>query len=778
MTHGRSFRGEAGSFVRTGTRVAAAVLVISATFAAIWATPAASASGSRMQSLASGSSRHAKVKYYIVPQPGHGPPVALYGIAVRTLGDSRRYIEIFNLNKGRRQPNGGRLENPHTIDPGWILQLPADASGPGVHFGRLPGRRPSATPPASPGPSQPAASGTAARSKLKPSGTGSAFLVGGALIVLAIAGLAFGISRRRAGAARRRKHSYLAAPVHQDSSRTGAAATAPDIHAIDPRWQGENHPSWPGSDPSSPGANPGRPAADHPSWPGANPRQPAAEHPSWPGAGPRQPAGDPRRPNADPRWPGANPGRPAADHPSWPGANPRQPAADHPSWPGASPRQPAGDPRRPNADPRWPGANPGRPAADHPSRPGANPRRPSADPRSPGAGPRWPAAQHPSWPGGDHPSFPQPAIRSGPRQDSSPEPPYDHRPQAASQAIGRQNPADNWGPPDVSPADPPDPRQQWSTQVARTAGQAYQPVAFGDGRLQVLLTEGRAVGWPGAAGLGARPEDLAQLAAGEAAQLADTIRQEAGEVRNAHSLWLAGRILSGAENQAAEIRQEAYEQAAALRATAEREAAEARQQAAATRATAAAEAAELLTTAKTMQSELGRVAAYVTESLTSPGLPITKPAARPGAKPGGRPAAKPTASPDAEPADSAAAEPAARPARPGTKPTARPGAKPSARPDAKPVTKQIGRQINAMRKMVIALVAVCLLGGIAGATEIGLHGFSFFLFRNAGAGAGNSRDLDENQGPGQPAAPGAQHKPHAGKPVSKTPASRPSSKPS
>jgi hypothetical protein len=309
-------------------------------------------------------------------------------------------------------------------------------------------------------------------------------------------------------------------------------------------------------------------------------------------------------------------------------------------------------------------------------------------------------------------------------------------------------------------------------------GEAYQPVAFGDARLQVLLTEGPAAGWPGATGLGARPGDLAQLAGGEAAQLAGTIRREAGEVRNAHSLWLAGRILSGAENQAAEIRQEAYEQAAALRAAAEREAAEARQQAAATRATAEAEAADLLTTARGMQSELGRVAAYVTESLTSPGLPITRPAARPGGKPGGRPAATPTASPAAEPAASPAAEPAARPARPGTKPAARPRAKPSARPDAKPATKQIGRQVNAMRKMVIALVAVFLVGGITGATEIGLHGFGFFMFRNTGAGAGNPHDLDENQGPGQQAAPGAHHKAHVGKPASKTPASRPSSKPS
>ena len=41
----------------------------------------------------------------------------------------------------------------------------------------------------------------------------------------------------------------------------------------------------------------------------------------------------------------------------------------------------------------------------------------------------------------------------------------------------------------------------------------------------------------------------------------------------------------------------------------------------------------------------------------------------------------------------------------------------------------------------------------------GMHGLKFFLFRNTGAGAGNSQDLEENQGPGQPDAPGAHHDP-------------------
>lgn len=721
MTHGRCFRGEAGGSARAAARAAAA-LVIAAMFAALWAGPAAAASGARMQSLTAGSAKHAKVKYYIVPQPGHGPPVALYGIAVRTLGNSHRYIEIFNLNKGRLQPNGGRLENPHTIDPGWILQLPADASGPGVHFGRLPGARPSATSPASHRPSRPASGGAAAPgSPVKSTGTNTAVVAGGALAVLLVAGLAFGLSRRRAGAAARRKHSHARSPVPQDSVAAGAAATSPDIHAVDQRW----------------------PGAGYSSRSDTGQRLPAAGYPSWPGT--------------------ADPGRPDPAHSSWPGA-------DHTGGPGVGyPGQPGtGYPNRPGADPRLA-------SADHPSFPGSAPRRP-ADPRPP--------ADHPSFPGGDHPSFPRAVGGSaGPWRDSSPEPYRDRRSQAAPPAAGLRHPAGYWGPPDPPRQDGPGPAQRRSAQVARTAGPTHQQVALGDGRLQVVLAEAPAVGWPGGTGLGARPEDVLQFAgngAAQAAQLTDTVRREAGELRNTHSLWLAGRILSGAENQAAEIRQEAYEHAVTLREAAEREAAAAKQQAAAMRAAAEAEAAELLTTARTMSSELGRVAAYVTENLTSPGQPITKPAVRPAAKPAALPVAKPPADPAAEPGASPG-RPASKPAaRPATKPTARPGAKPSARPNAKPadrpVTKPNGRQVKAIRKMVIALVAVFLVGAISGATEIGLHGYEFFVFRANGAGA-SLTGPKEDQGPGQPDAPGAHHKAKVGGPQGK-PSGNPSSKPS
>src|SRR6266702_3664362 len=197
MTLSRGFRGDAGYIRRTAAQVIVAALVITAVFAALWAGPAAAASGRGALARAAASPAAKRVKFYIVPQPGNGPAVALYGIAARTLGDTHRYIEIFNLNKGRLQPNGGRLEDPRTIEPGWILLLPSDASGPGVHFGRLPRISP-------PTRHRPPPGDAALRSSLRPARTVSAMLLGGAAILLAVACLVIGL-RRRTGKNARRK---------------------------------------------------------------------------------------------------------------------------------------------------------------------------------------------------------------------------------------------------------------------------------------------------------------------------------------------------------------------------------------------------------------------------------------------------------------------------------------------------------------------------------------------------------------------------------------------
>ncbi|MFY1635488.1 LysM peptidoglycan-binding domain-containing protein [Solwaraspora sp. WMMB335] len=78
------------------------------------------------------------VKYYIVGPPVNSQPEYLFAIAAATLGDGNRLQEIFDLNEGRLQPHGHRMVDPTRIEPGWVLLLPPDASGPGVMVGDPP----------------------------------------------------------------------------------------------------------------------------------------------------------------------------------------------------------------------------------------------------------------------------------------------------------------------------------------------------------------------------------------------------------------------------------------------------------------------------------------------------------------------------------------------------------------------------------------------------------------------------------------------------------------
>lgn len=90
-----------------------------------------------------------EVPFYVVQPSVGGEPEFLFAIAQRFLGDGNRYEEIFELNEGRPQPDGSALTEPTSLNPGWILQLPADAEGEGVQFGPLPGADSSVkTPPA------------------------------------------------------------------------------------------------------------------------------------------------------------------------------------------------------------------------------------------------------------------------------------------------------------------------------------------------------------------------------------------------------------------------------------------------------------------------------------------------------------------------------------------------------------------------------------------------------------------------------------------------------
>ncbi|GAB7043021.1 hypothetical protein JCM9533A_68720 [Catenuloplanes niger JCM 9533] len=163
--------------------------------------------------------------WYRVQPSFDGEPEFLHAIAERLLGDGERYTEIFELNKGRTQPDGAALETPERVAPGWILTLPADARGEGIGAGPLPEGAAAA-------PSAPAT--TAAAQAPAAGRTGGFPVLLAVLIVLAVllvAGAVAGflVVRRRAapaGAAPGRAvHAGGPAPAG-DGRRTGVGRRA------------------------------------------------------------------------------------------------------------------------------------------------------------------------------------------------------------------------------------------------------------------------------------------------------------------------------------------------------------------------------------------------------------------------------------------------------------------------------------------------------------------------------------------------------------------------
>jgi hypothetical protein len=403
-----------------------------------------------------------------------------------------------------------------------------------------------------------------------------------------------------------------------------------------------------------------------------------AAHSRTPGPRPGYRAADQAGPNAEADWSCFG-----NDHPSWPvgseGPGWPQPGADYPSWPAG-----AG-----GAD--WP-----QPGADYPSWPAGAPGGGWAAERGGSAWPRQEAlvVQHHDerWQTSGRPApvatAPVPATRSG----------YPARRHAGAHA------------------------KTWSAQLARTqdtATQTYYELAFGDGRLQVMLTEPPKADQDWATGIHARPLEADDLRNSDAVRVAERILSDAdyqaAEIKREASTQ-ATAIREAAEQDAAEIRQQASVHAVPVREAAEREAAEIKKQAAAQaaaiREAAGREAAELRAHLLDMSAELSRVAAYVTESLTSPTIPVTKPPAPPAATP-------------------------------ATAPVVKPSTKPSTRPAVKPVAKP--RQFIAMRKVAIGATVLTIFAVAAGVSEIAQHGFKFFIFRAGGTGSTPGSVINDQQ---------------------------------
>ncbi len=71
-------------------------------------------------------------KIYVVQPPEGRFHESLWEIAQNHLGNGRRYVEVFELNKDRVQPDGSKLTIASLIRPGWVLRMPSDAYGPGI----------------------------------------------------------------------------------------------------------------------------------------------------------------------------------------------------------------------------------------------------------------------------------------------------------------------------------------------------------------------------------------------------------------------------------------------------------------------------------------------------------------------------------------------------------------------------------------------------------------------------------------------------------------------
>jgi hypothetical protein len=614
------------------------------------------------------------------------------------------------------------------------------ATGPGTASGSLATVTPQATRGVSPSPAPEAirACGLAA----------GQVATSAALFLFTVTALPAIVGRRRAGGKRGAAHART--PGRQAES--GDDALPPEIPAdVGDPWA-INAPRSGRPDPVRHDAQRSQHADDYPSWPGRpGPYALHPDHPSWGGG------------RTEPRWDATEQALREDGYPSWP-----EPSA--PPWRGVEP--PAA-----NDGSGWRGG--GRPAR-HESLPAPyrGPHGRSATGQSatgPGSvlpapagtdlGPRVgfaPRASSAAGPG----VHPYPAIDS--RADSAHPGDFGPGPGRIHQAGYAPGPG-----PAYAPGSGPAPRAGYAPQ-GFAARPGYGPGPGSASRTGFVPRHGPVL-QPGVTGVmeGVRSGAVRVLEVngGQSSQ---------GLVWDTGSVELATRIISEANQQAAEIRHEARDDAATARADARQEAAklvqQATDQAAATLAEAELQAAKIRAEILKLSADLGGVATSFTESLLSPAKPAAKPVADPLVQPA-TPAVAGVATPPAtEPAARLAAGPAAKPdTKPATRSASvpRPGVSPRRmKPEIRDAGKPKNRQASAARKVTIAFVALSLAGAATGATELVLHGPAFFVFRANGAGASQTGP-EEDQGPGQPNAPGAHHHakviPARGQPVKPVP---------
>jgi hypothetical protein len=184
------------------------------------------------------------------------------------------------------------------------------------------------------------------------------------------------------------------------------------------------------------------------------------------------------------------------------------------------------------------------------------------------------------------------------------------------------------------------------------------------------------------------------------------------------AVWIAQQMVLDAGAQAARLRRQASAQAAAVCEVAERETEmvwqQASAQAAAIREAAEREAAQLRATV--MKLSAGPLVNLDGDVASQEAVRL---AGQPGARTAGKPASKPEI-------------------KRGSRREAGPGARPARRPQGLP------RQLVAMRVAAAGTSALFLFALATGTTELALHGFKFFVFRETGVGeTGPSAPTDQ-----------------------------------
>lgn len=142
-----------------------------------------------------------KVVVYVVDDGFQGQPEFLFEIAQRFLGDGNRFQEVFDLNRGRHQADGGALTDPQVLSAGWVLQMPRGASGQGLKRGTLPPAQAGVQPAPVVATDAPApATGASPASRL----TLPLLVAAGVLLAAALVGGVLLLRRRASGPSRRR----------------------------------------------------------------------------------------------------------------------------------------------------------------------------------------------------------------------------------------------------------------------------------------------------------------------------------------------------------------------------------------------------------------------------------------------------------------------------------------------------------------------------------------------------------------------------------------------